>query len=1243
MLVLTLLCLLPVQLMGADTRPIKFIANHGQWAPNVLYRANIPGGTFYLEKNEITYHFFDAGALHAYFHDHKPVAAIQNHVIRIRFAGSAGVNMIVPDQQCPEYYNYIIGKDPSKWASHLNAYGQLLLHDVWPGIDMEITGQNTSLKYSFIVHPGADPSKIKLQYAGASSIGLNTDTLKIGTTLVNMDEQPPVSYQMQTGQAKREDSSGGYRSISTHFRLNDSTVSFSVGRYDRHNDLTIDPILVFSTFSGSVIDNWGFTGTYNNEGNGLSGGIVFGDNFPMGETGGFQTKFQQGHYDDSNPEDVIYATDCAILKYSPDGSKLLWGTYLGGRDNEEPHSMVVNSKGELIIMGTTASDNFPTTAGNFSGLAGGSDIFIASLSTDGDRLIAGSLIGGTADDGLNEDITKDMTNPLSFNYGDKYRGEVIVDKNDNVLVASCTQSYNFPVSDSTVFQNTFSGKQDGCVIKLSPNLKNLLFSTFMGGSGFDAAYGINMDSKGNIFVAGGTNSEDFRTTSNASMRSFGGDRDGFLCKISPDGKQLLSSTFVGTNAYDQAYFVQVDNFDRVYVTGQTLGNFPASSGVYFNPHGKQFIAVYSNDLHQLIESTVYGAGRSTVDISPSAFLVDVCGRVYVSGWGGIVNSIDNTSAGTTYNMPITADAFQKKTDGSDFYLAIFGRDLKSLVYATFFGGPYTPEHVDGGTSRFDREGKVYQSVCGGCGGLSDFPTTPNAWSKTNNGKRTAQMSQGGNGGCNNAMFKIDLNSSDYPPQFKDTFITMYAGEMLDYNFNITTPDNDSIYVKAASALFAIKNAPNLGFRADSGISIVKAHFYWQTQCNNVSTDTYTVAITARNNSCPVPRVITHTIRIIVKEPPIPDPPAVFCLERLDSHTVRVNWDDFTVGRYFGDYKLVKKFPDGHISIVTVIKTDKSRSYTDVHDTGLYTKDYQYLLYGSNVCDALGDSTRWLHSVPDPDSIPKPVYIYTATVENDKNIRLNWAKYQRADFYYYYLYRKDNKPGAQYQLYTAIKDQKDTTFLDTDVDVHSRSYCYKIIVHNQCGLISPDGNIGCSIFLSGASQPFEHHLSWNAYEKWPAGVCQYQVHRWDPSKPDSLIGYASGNKTAFVDDSLNYDQGVYWYKVIANECVNGKNQRSVSNVIKLIQAPYLYIPNAFTPNNDGLNDRWKLVPVFVKDYHLKIFDGWGGFVWETFDKHATWDGMYKGNKPFNNVFIWQTEYTGWDNSRHYQKGNVSTLP
>src|SRR5439155_703094 len=126
----------------------------------------------------------------------------------------------------------------------------------------------------------------------------------------------------------------------------------------------------------------------------------------------------------------------------PDGKKLLWATYLGGKDNEQPHSMIVNSKGELIIFGTTASKDFPVTAGAYdTHYHGNGDIYISKLSADGATLIASTYIGGAGRDGFNGDQPyNEPTGPLAYNYGDAYRGEVIVDKNDNILVASCTQS-----------------------------------------------------------------------------------------------------------------------------------------------------------------------------------------------------------------------------------------------------------------------------------------------------------------------------------------------------------------------------------------------------------------------------------------------------------------------------------------------------------------------------------------------------------------------------------------------------------------------------------------------------------------------------------------------------------------------------------------------------------------------------------------------------------------------------------
>ena len=140
-----------------------------------------------------------------------------------------------------------------------------------------------------------------------------------------------------------------------------------------------------------------------------------------------------------------------------------------------------------------------------------------------------------------------------------------------------------------------------------------------------------------------------------------------------------------------------------------------------------------------------GTGGAFPDISPSAFLVNNCGNIFVSGWGGATG----TQQGSTFGLPTTPNAEQLSTDGNDFHLLVLFKDAVSLLYATFFGGPISNEHVDGGTSRFDKNGIVYQSVCGGCGGNSDYPTTPGVWSNTNNSSN-----------CNNAVFKFDMSDID---------------------------------------------------------------------------------------------------------------------------------------------------------------------------------------------------------------------------------------------------------------------------------------------------------------------------------------------------------------------------------------------------------------------------------------------------------------------------------------------------
>ncbi len=252
-----------------------------------------------------------------------------------------------------------------------------------------------------------------------------------------------------------------------------------------------------------------------------------------------------------------------------------------------------------------------------------------------------------------------------------------------------------------------------------------------------------------MYVTGGTASSDFPVTAGVLYPTYrGGSADGFVSVLSSGGNTLMRSTFLGTTAYDQSYLIETDVSNNIYVFGQTRGAYPViGAGVYSNPNSAQFIHKMNGNLTATIFSTVIGTGSANPNISPTAFLVDSCESIYIAGWGRCA-VFGHPNSNTVNGMPITANAIQPTTDGCDFYFMVLKPDAKGLTYATFYGenGGLEPDHVDGGTSRFDTRAFIYQSVCGSCGGTSGFPTSPGAWSATNNSSN-----------CNNAVVKIDMS------------------------------------------------------------------------------------------------------------------------------------------------------------------------------------------------------------------------------------------------------------------------------------------------------------------------------------------------------------------------------------------------------------------------------------------------------------------------------------------------------
>jgi len=716
---------------------LEFHENKGQWPSLVLYRTKTGAGVVFVERSAFTYVVTSGGAPHGRPVDPALDKPLVEHAYRVHFEGgmATGHSGLEPQRH---YVNYFLGDDRSKWASGVGVYTGAMLDEVYPGVGLRMDGHG-GLKYDWVVRAGVDPSVITMRFEGQDGVRVADGLLYVETQAGTVIEQRPVAWQVRGTE---------HIPLRCEYVQDGDRIRFTFpDGWDRSLAMVIDPTVVFSSYSGSFGDNFGFTATYDATGHLYGGGMVRETGYPV-TLGVVQATF-------AGPS--ITGTDMGISKFAPDGSSLIWSTYIGGSQSEVPHSLIVNSADELFILGTTNSSNFPTTVGCYDNLfgggitptfagtsygftyTGGTDIVVVHLNSTATALIGSTFVGGSGNDGLNE------FTPTSRNYGDPFRGEIILDANEDPIVASSTSSTGLFTSAGAT-QASNGGGQDAFIFRMDAALTTMPWATYYGGSGVDAGYGVQVSGNGEIFLSGGSTSSNLPMSGNGALNTAQGGVDGFIARFDPTGSPMLSSTYVGTTGYDQSYFVQLDVTNEVYVVGQTTGPYPVTPGKYNNPNGTQFIHKFSGDLSTSVWSTRIGS-TGNENISPSAFLVSNCGQIYFSGWAGSTNSFGSGGiSSSTIGLPTTPDAFQSTTDGSDFYLIVLNQDAVSLEYATFFGGSAS-EHVDGGTSRFDKNGIVYQAVCAGCGGLT-FPTTPGVHSNTNNSTN-----------CNLGVFKIDFEQN----------------------------------------------------------------------------------------------------------------------------------------------------------------------------------------------------------------------------------------------------------------------------------------------------------------------------------------------------------------------------------------------------------------------------------------------------------------------------------------------------
>jgi len=248
-------------------RQLAFKENKNQWNDAVRFMGEIPGGTLFLEQQGLTYRLLNSDDLKDIHPGHtSEKRVLHGHVYKVDFLGSNPSAALTTEGKSATYFNYFLGNDPSRWASGVHEYQRVTYNNLYPDIDMSIYGKDYTLKYDLIVHPRGDVSAIQFRYRGADKIYLRNENLVIETSVGNIVEVKPFAYQEING-VKRE--------VVCNYRLEGEVLSFDLPNgYKKNKDLIIDPVLIFSTYTGSTADEFGFTATYDHEGNMYLGGLV---------------------------------------------------------------------------------------------------------------------------------------------------------------------------------------------------------------------------------------------------------------------------------------------------------------------------------------------------------------------------------------------------------------------------------------------------------------------------------------------------------------------------------------------------------------------------------------------------------------------------------------------------------------------------------------------------------------------------------------------------------------------------------------------------------------------------------------------------------------------------------------------------------------------------------------------------------------------------------------------------------
>ena len=1293
---------------------IAFVPNEGQWDDFVTYRADLGGGIFWMEDCGWTTWLAGEGYDELWSHrnlredgEGTPEALI-SHAWKVKFEGGSLDAEKSGSMEMGHKVNYYIGSDPQKWATGLQPVKRVKYEGVWASINLVMDGNSRGtrhLKYDWIVKPGGDVEDIVVIHDG-TELSLRPD----GSLLHKMGyvgdviEGVPFAYQLIGSKLVVVEC----KYILEHRSDGTSTVSFEVGNYDDLFDLVIDPDIVFATYIGATQANWGFTAGFDDDGLSITGAALWeGDmgTYPT-TAGSISTTFAAGN----GPFDI------GISVFSADGTALLYSTIAGGNGMDVPSSIVADSNGDFYVFGTTGSSNFPVTAGAYdTGFNGGpnqalggccffpgdfnngSDLYVLKFSSGTAGLLSGTYIGGTGNDGINSG------NQLNYNYGDVFRGEINVDELDRPWIATVTSSTNFPMVAGP-YPSYNGGGTDGVLFRMSPNLSTLEWSCYVGGSQDDAAYGVQFTTAFEPVVCGGTKSTDYPSLGTSYQFNHSGGVDAFVTRFPNGGGTPIASTYYGTPGYDQSYFVQVDEDNLIYLFGQTSGDMPLVGDVYdLSPNAGQFVSCFDANLQNLLWNTRVGnpTNPNNIDISPTAFLISECGQIYLSGWGGNTGGSPFTSLSGSGGMPISPDAFQWQTDDSDFWLGLLNPGAETFIYGTFLGGLTSAEHVDGGTSRFDKNGTVYQAVCAGCGGNDDFPTTTDAWSSTNDSFN-----------CNLGLFKFELGTihvnidlvapeiicpeepiqfvnnsegggiyfwefgdSETSDEFEPTHVYGSSGE---WEVTLTVSDPmGCLDTQSASLTLTIIEPPGPEVDMVPPICLGESvqltawgsdNMFWlpdpTLSATNIPnpiatpTETTTYIVHDENGCGAAQSEVTVEVSNVVAT--LNTPATAICL----GENVQLVAEGGTEYSWFPPGGIDNP-ASGTVTATPLVTTQYTVTVSndngcDDTQTVLVTvvpgppvgqvhPDIELCIgYGAALPSGNGDAWLWepyvdlsLNNVQNPYATPTSSITYTVAISNLCGTGVDEVSVIvivptasasedggicRGD--QFPIQASGNDPdGSSYNWVpaplVAVSNSNDTYAFPVATTI------FTVYVTDSYGCTASDEltvYVGQPPFVNAGP---DRDVAW-LDQVHLLGSTSGELFWWTPEENLSCSYCA-------IPEVISTEPGWYVFHSLDDNGCEGKDSTYLDVFYPI------YVPTAFTPDNDGINDAFFVQTGRLEGYRLIIYNRWGEEIYYSEDKEEVWNGTSKSGTHFcpDGVYLYSLRYEDQDGP-HLIHGHVSLL-